>query len=668
MLTSRELNKEQSFANVHIERRHDHSKQESHRQRVMTAQPRVDASPARPSQAYPHIRQNLKRNMIENQRRQAIDNENMVGCKLVAHVNSTKRIRSLTSLPVGSCPAPQILLAKMRTIFSVGTVASNSGAPRPVEVEPRSLNQERRRRDLERITRENLGIAQRIRSRGSNYSVEAMLTQRQTTEGILRRISRHGQRRTDYFLSTSLTGSFAATSSTASSVGGRSATWTRCATAATPPPPPPPPPPPQRHARCASRRTHGRGVVPRARAPRFRLGAHALLPMRARGERRSAPSPATRARALACIDARRKLTAGCTLALAALVARTRDDTTSAARSSGTPIPRPRRLKALEPSAIDLSTYPSYQLLSSASSPQLSTFGRDEGAMAQYGDQLRAGPSGASRTALQMREELRSYGTVNCDDLRPMPVALAPAGAARPSVVRTASSASGAVACSGALSAPTLLLAADEGVQPMHPTTSAAMLPLEAALPGLAPSSAAPALATPHQAPALAPSVAPATPSQLPARSSSEAAPSVESSGEDDAADSRPCAAPSMEPKAPEPPTTPVAAEPAAAPEAAEPAAPPPAAEPAAVPVGAPPVAAAAPVAAPAPASFPHPGPPDAPDDDAVGTDVNAPSAATHQCEGTVAPTEAGDGPTCTLTLPLAVPDGHLQLALTVDLA
>ena len=164
-------NSELQMANVHVERRHDFSKQSQHIERVLTAPSMVDNSSGMTGNDYIHLRHNAKRAMMEEDRRAAIDHENM------------------------------ILLTKMRNIFSRGTIGSNSGSFKPLEIEPRSLNQEARRRDLERITRDNLGIVHRIRSRKPNYSTADLLSKRRETEKHLRRISKQGQRRADYFTS-----------------------------------------------------------------------------------------------------------------------------------------------------------------------------------------------------------------------------------------------------------------------------------------------------------------------------------------------------------------------------------------------------------------------------------------------------------------------------------
>lgn len=178
-------NSELYMANVHVERRHDLSKHLGHLERLSTVTSSVAGSRGLTGSDYPHLRNNLNKRKMEEDRRAAIDHENM------------------------------ILLSKMRNIFSKGTTASNSGFVQPFEVQPRSLNQEARRRELERITRENLGIVHRIRSRKPNYSTQELNRQRQETEQHLRRISKHGQRRSDYFTS-SMSG-FSAASSTASS-------------------------------------------------------------------------------------------------------------------------------------------------------------------------------------------------------------------------------------------------------------------------------------------------------------------------------------------------------------------------------------------------------------------------------------------------------------------
>ena len=164
------MNRELSFSSFYVEKRHDLLKQSQHISRVLSAQPDSEVvSVGRTSSDYPHLRNDAKRRMAEEERRAAIDNENM------------------------------ILLTKMRNIFARGTAATNGGLPREPEVEPRSLNQESRRRELERITRENFAIVQRIRGSESDYSLKEMQKRRREHEGHLKRLRRHGQRRSDIF-------------------------------------------------------------------------------------------------------------------------------------------------------------------------------------------------------------------------------------------------------------------------------------------------------------------------------------------------------------------------------------------------------------------------------------------------------------------------------------
>lgn len=161
-------------------------------ERVRLATPLIRSQ--KPPPAYEHVRNNPKRRMMLNDRSQEIDAENM------------------------------ILLNKMRGIFQHGTAATNRGAnPRAFEVETRSLNQDRRRRELERITRENLGIVHRIRSSKSMYSIDSLMRERQKTESILNRISRAGSRRTDIFSSSAVSSTSFAGSVASSTVSGRSA-------------------------------------------------------------------------------------------------------------------------------------------------------------------------------------------------------------------------------------------------------------------------------------------------------------------------------------------------------------------------------------------------------------------------------------------------------------
>ena len=162
------MNKDLMISNIHTERRSELIKQRIHEERIRLATPLINSRETQ--HGFEHLRNNAKRRQMEAERSQEIDNENL------------------------------ILLGKMRNIFLHGTAATNTGAPRAVEVEPRSLNHGARRRELERITRENLGIAERIRSSKPSYSAEALLRGRSAHEQLVKRISRHGLRRSDVYV------------------------------------------------------------------------------------------------------------------------------------------------------------------------------------------------------------------------------------------------------------------------------------------------------------------------------------------------------------------------------------------------------------------------------------------------------------------------------------
>ena len=118
-----------------------------------------------------HLRHNAKRQQMEMERSQEIDNENM------------------------------ILLGKMRSIFLHGTVASNSGLPRSPDVEPRSLNHGLRRGAGAHHAREPRHRRAHSQLKPS-YSAEALARERPHQDQLVRRISRHGLRRSDVFTPT----------------------------------------------------------------------------------------------------------------------------------------------------------------------------------------------------------------------------------------------------------------------------------------------------------------------------------------------------------------------------------------------------------------------------------------------------------------------------------
>lgn len=83
-----------------------------------------------------------------------------------------------------------LLLDKMRRIIKLGTVMSNSGILTYAHPPLQSLNAGQRRRDLERINRENMGIVQRIQASHSSYEVAKWDKQRKEEIVMLKRLAR----------------------------------------------------------------------------------------------------------------------------------------------------------------------------------------------------------------------------------------------------------------------------------------------------------------------------------------------------------------------------------------------------------------------------------------------------------------------------------------------
>ena len=124
-------NRELPVINRTIESRWERKSYAMHMRRLQNIKPSVDNKPPMlPS----HMRNNRKREQQQHERTYEIEYENA------------------------------ILLEKMRRIMDLGTHASNSGlhVAHRDEVHTRSLNAQARRRDLERITAENMGIVKRI--------------------------------------------------------------------------------------------------------------------------------------------------------------------------------------------------------------------------------------------------------------------------------------------------------------------------------------------------------------------------------------------------------------------------------------------------------------------------------------------------------------------------
>jgi len=152
------MNKELPVINHTIEDRSGRRNYEMHMQRLAGIKSMVD-NKAPPTQW--HMRANAKRAQIQHERSYAIECENA------------------------------LLLEKMRRIMELGTSASNKGLPVPEEVEPQSLNAGRRRRELQRITNENMGIVSRIQASDSAYDTTEWHRERKVVEQMLSRISRY---------------------------------------------------------------------------------------------------------------------------------------------------------------------------------------------------------------------------------------------------------------------------------------------------------------------------------------------------------------------------------------------------------------------------------------------------------------------------------------------
>lgn len=128
------MNREPLFASLPVQHRTETSKYAKHMERLRNVKPSVDNGP--PRKFIGADGRNGKREFQKQERRFEIEYENA------------------------------ILLDKMRRIMELGTTASNSGVFYVEEPDLTSLNSNVRRRDLERITRENMGIVRRIQVRG----------------------------------------------------------------------------------------------------------------------------------------------------------------------------------------------------------------------------------------------------------------------------------------------------------------------------------------------------------------------------------------------------------------------------------------------------------------------------------------------------------------------
>ena len=152
-------NRDLPVINRTIESRWERKSYAMHMRRLQNIKPSVDNKPPMlPS----HMRNNRKREQQQHERTYEIEYENA------------------------------ILLEKMRRIMDLGTHASNSGlhVAHRDEVHTRSLNAQARRRDLERITAENMGIVKRIQNANASYETEKWDRSRRDHQQVLGRISR----------------------------------------------------------------------------------------------------------------------------------------------------------------------------------------------------------------------------------------------------------------------------------------------------------------------------------------------------------------------------------------------------------------------------------------------------------------------------------------------
>ena len=161
-------NREVPMANERVEQAMRVRNLTRHYGRVRHAQPATDHGEptdhiGRRLTELPHMRYNAKKAQVEGERYHTIEYQNA------------------------------LLLEKMRKIMYLGTAASNNGhheTGHPDEVMPRSLNAGSRRRELRKITEQNLGIVHRIQGRASEYERRRWEGERRHTEEILDRIAR----------------------------------------------------------------------------------------------------------------------------------------------------------------------------------------------------------------------------------------------------------------------------------------------------------------------------------------------------------------------------------------------------------------------------------------------------------------------------------------------
>ena len=262
-------NREVPMANERVEQAMRVRNLTRHYGRVRHAQPATDHGEptdhiGRRLTELPHMRYNAKKAQVEGERYHTIEYQNA------------------------------LLLEKMRKIMYLGTAASNNGhheTGHPDEVMPRSLNAGSRRRELRKITEQNLGIVHRIQGRASEYERRRWEGERRHTEEILDRIARKPR--------PEFARSMPSLSAAPSASPGTDALVEALADAeplAVRSPAGPPSPPPLAAAAAAPPALHAGGP---AAVPRVRRGARRRRPvgggrgLRARADARRAVAPPT---------------------------------------------------------------------------------------------------------------------------------------------------------------------------------------------------------------------------------------------------------------------------------------------------------------------------------------------------------------------------------------
>ena len=235
---------------------------------------------------YSHVSRNAKRAQVEGERHQAIERDNLLLLqKMTTLLSSGASSRAGSAASSRRDPtvgtwefAPGVRLNRNQVpgidhCVSPDPAMPQRGAARLAE----SLNGGARRRELERITRENLAIVQRIQGRGAHYPRAAMHAHAAAHSRYLQQLRRRPP--------------------APASTTGRRRARARCPRGARPPRAPPPPRPAA--ASCRTRWRFVRRGFRRARRapPRRARGRHRALARDRPASRRASPPSSSRAAA-----------------------------------------------------------------------------------------------------------------------------------------------------------------------------------------------------------------------------------------------------------------------------------------------------------------------------------------------------------------------------------